>query len=525
MAELTANDPAVERLSDLLDYVEQVVRLDERPAMRLGEHKLPTGQAFVVHQHELHALPGVRHDLIDEDGPIWVAVERLRGAPPQPPEAFIEWLDVTPDPDRQPHLREFLIRTVAEAEKDALVEGNAARPEDCTESHDGKRAGLRFWDVRLRIEDRPELRAAAEAWIADEWLPWAVAERPVRRSLGLYQKLFEIVQLSELGGGERPFELVWGIGLARWLSGTEELDLPLVERLVEIEIDDSGGAEIRVRPRATGAIANLAPYERMGVERVSLALDASRRALTALDPDEGVSPYRRETFEPILRVCQARLDAEGVYLPDRMTIEPDQPIPLASERLSVSDRWVLFARRRSNNFLLDDIGRLKESIQRAAESGTLPGPARTLVMGPSQEQSQKGWGPLGDRIGTLLNQTFDGTAAAIDAADLFFPKPFNDEQVAIVKRLETTDGVVVQGPPGTGKTHTISNLICHYMATGRRVLVVSHGEPALAVLRAQLPSGVRDLAISVTATEREGFRQLETAVRFLQSVAEGIKPN
>ena len=63
------------------------------------------------------------------------------------------------------------------------------------------------------------------------------------------------------------------------------------------------------------------------------------------------------------------------------------------------------------------------------------------------------------------------------------------------------------------------------MATGRRVLVVSHGEPALAVLRNQLPEGVRDLAISITATEREGFKQLETAVRLLQSVVESIKPS
>ena len=109
--------------------------------------------------------------------------------------------------------------------------------------------------------------------------------------------------------------------------------------------------------------------------------------------------------------------------------------------------------------------------------------------------------------------------------DLFFPKPFNDEQIDIVHRLEQSDGVVVQGPPGTGKTHTISNIICHYMATGRRVLVVSHGEPALAVLRDQLPEEVRNLAISITTSEREGFKQLETAVRLLQSTVQSLRPS
>ena len=53
-------------------------------------------------------------------------------------------------------------------------------------------------------------------------------------------------------------------------------------------------------------------------------------------------------------------------------------------------------------------------------------------------------------------------------------------------------------PPGTGKTHTIANIINHMLATGRRVLVVSHGETALRVIQEQLPEGVRDLAISVT---------------------------
>ena len=47
--------------------------------------------------------------------------------------------------------------------------------------------------------------------------------------------------------------------------------------------------------------------------------------------------------------------------------------------------------------------------------------------------------------------------------DLYFPKEFNEAQVAIIRRLEKSEGVVVQGPPGTGKTHTIANVICHYL--------------------------------------------------------------
>ena len=513
-------DSAVERLKELLGYVEQVIKLDERPAFRLDEYRLPTGQTFIFHQHELHALPGIAHDLADDDGPIWLSMQRLkRSEPPEPPEPIKSWIDISNDPNKTSKLREFIIKTVPELEKTDLVARGEARLDDCAEAI-GPDANGHF-DVRLRLEDRLEITQAAGAYISTAWLPWAELERPKRRSISLYQKFFEIVQLAELGGAEQPLEIVWGIGLARWRRDGFEIDLPILERLVEIEINERSGGEIRIRPRSASASANLRPYEEMKIEGAPIALDAARRAIAAFEADDGVSPFLRDTFEPALRACQTRLDAEGRYLPDNETLEPAAPSPDAATHLCVSDRWVIFVRRRSDNFLLNDIKNLKKSIESAG--GDLPSPAKTLVTGPSV-QTTKPWQPLGTGIGETIHVD-DSPISESPLGDLFFPKPFNDEQIEIVRRLERSDGVVVQGPPGTGKTHTISNIICHYLATGRRVLVVSHGEPALAVLRDQLPEEVRDLAISITTSEREGFKQLETAVRLLQSIVERLKPS
>jgi hypothetical protein len=497
------SDPAADKLRSLLDYVEQVVRLDERPAFRLAEHRLSTGQTLALHQHELHALPGIRHDLTDEDGPIWLAVERLqRGEPPACPESLKEWLDVAPDPEVAPRLREERIVTVPAREKDDLLATGQARPEDCAAALDPNAVGQ--FDMRLRLEDRPELRNAAETYMAEQWLPWAEAERPRRRSMAVYQRLFEIAQLADLVA-DQPFELVWGLGLTRWKQDAVEIDLPIVERLVEIEIAEEAGGDIRVRPRTAPALANLRLYEELRVEGVTLAADAAQRAIAAAGQD-GISPFLKESFEPALRACQSRLDAEGRYLPDHAALEPTASLPPPDEHLVVSDRWVLFARRRSDNFLLADLANLKKSVEDKALGNDLPGPARTLVLGP-KDRPDGPWRPLAAGLGQTDHAAEDTAAPEADP-DLFFPKPFNDEQIEIVRRLEKTDGIVVQGPPGTGKTHTIANIVCHYLATGRRVLVVSHAEPALAVLRAQLPESVRDLAISITATEREGFKQL-----------------
>jgi uncharacterized protein Yka (UPF0111/DUF47 family) len=197
------------------------------------------------------------------------------------------------------------------------------------------------------------------------------------------------------------------------------------------------------------------------------------------------------------------------------------PLPAANPELSVSDRWVIFVRRRSDNFLLNDLAKLTKSID--VTGSDLPEPAKTLVMGPAAQATSL-WKPLSTALGETTGSEHSATAES-PLGELFFPKPTNNEQAEIVARLERADGVVVQGPPGTGKTHTISNIICHYMATGRRVLVVSHGEPALAVLRQQLPEEVRDLAISIMTSEREGFKQVETAVRLLQSIVEALRPS
>lgn len=67
-----ADETTAERLTELLDYVGQVIKLDERPTFRLSEYRLANGQTFTFHEHEFHALPGITHDLIDDDGAIWL---------------------------------------------------------------------------------------------------------------------------------------------------------------------------------------------------------------------------------------------------------------------------------------------------------------------------------------------------------------------------------------------------------------------------------------------------------------------
>ena len=75
--------------------------------------------------------------------------------------------------------------------------------------------------------------------------------------------------------------------------------------------------------------------------------------------------------------------------------------------------------------------------------------------------------------------------------------PANREQLSIAQQIEQYDSVIVQGPPGTGKTHTIANLMGHFLAQGKRILVTSHTKKALSVLREKMPQKLQSLCVSL----------------------------
>ena len=84
-----------------------------------------------------------------------------------------------------------------------------------------------------------------------------------------------------------------------------------------------------------------------------------------------------------------------------------------------------------------------------------------------------------------------------DIPDILFTKETNNEQVEIIKNIYSHKAVVVQGPPGTGKTHTIANLLGHFLAEGKNVLITSQTKKALDVLKEKIPTDIQDLCISM----------------------------
>ena len=301
------------RLVDLLDYVEQVVRLDERVAYRLADYRLPDGDTLALRSAEVAGLSGVETDLADGDAPAWLAVDRLaRLAPPPPPAALVPWLQDLADPATPPAPVPEMLRTVSAAERAALIAADRAAEEDFAPVP--ARAGVEGHgdhDLRLRFADQSGLAEALDAYRAGPWAAWAAGEAPRRRTMALYGRLYRLQQLLELGGGEGAVEAVWGVGTVRWSRGGRAVDRPLLECPVELDLAPDG--RLSVRPTGATPRFDLKPYDEMGCAGLP-ALDAALRAgLAEAEADEGVSPFRPASFAPLLRVAATRLSAGGSY--------------------------------------------------------------------------------------------------------------------------------------------------------------------------------------------------------------------
>jgi hypothetical protein len=260
-----------------------------------------------------------------------------------------------------PEVRSERLVTVSAAERDAALTSGDVRPDDVLEAPrkrgESEHAPSRF-DLKLRLEDRPKIVAAIKHWIAGSWAEWSTAELPRRRTIALYQVLYKIFQLLEVGGAESPIELMWGIGVVHWQKDGKIVDRPLLERRVDIELDEKRGGLIRVRPTGADALFDLKPYEELDCAGLPSLADLIRHEIQRASENEGVSPFARESFEPILAASGVRLDREGCYAPDTAV---ETASAAESPRLIVTDKWILFARPRSQHVVLQDIDRLRRS--------------------------------------------------------------------------------------------------------------------------------------------------------------------
>ena len=270
-------------------------------------------------------------------------------------------------------------------------------------------------------------------------------------------------------------EIIWSFGHLHW--PTQSIQRPLFIRPAVIEFDTEKSVfRIETTPTLPKLELDMLNWDSVWMKAELSEYELDFKEDHAFDFNPWDETQLQERSEQVLRL----LHADHAYAQ-----EAD---------VYVMPGVRLYRRPKSNHSWVEEHEHLAEAIE------------QDLPLSPALEQ----FFTSNDAAIAALDQQ-DRTEWQAVGEEILFPLPYNEEQKRILQQLSSNAGVIVQGPPGTGKSHTISNLISHLLAHGKRVLVTSEKEHALTVLRDKLPAEIRELAVSVLGADSKTIKQTETS--------------
>lgn len=520
-----------ERISDLLGFAGELLnaRAQVQMVMQSG--------LGVFHEKDFDDLPGI--ELNCDDG-AWLRLKRLSETrPPEPADHVSQFLDQKPnDPNKAPSIKPAISVEVTIEEASDLIEMGLLMPGDVRVIVENEVEIENRVKVILHASNCSEMRLDFEAYLKGPWSDWAHHEKPNRRAISIYKDLFNIHSVIHTSEGTPP-ELVWGTGIGRWKTRGANVDMPIIEQSLDIELEDEG--VIAIRPRATPPSLSLKPYIQLGIDGASkLQRELQDNLDMFLRGDAEFTPFT-SVWEPLLDTAASNIASDAVHI-TREALNDGEKIESASDQLRITSSWAIFGRPRSNEYRIQDIQKLRAAV--ADEGSPVPPPIRGFTEAAKEEApnetSEFGvdqavltgvavntWEPSasGDVGASPRESKTSGDGAKKGHSRVhFFPLPFNEEQGKISDMIDdrSIDVVCVSGPPGTGKSHSIANIISHQMALGNRVLVTARTPEAIAAVREKLPKSLRSLVIASVGTDRDSAQQLQEAVTELSNEVVGL---
>lgn len=459
------NDIAKNKLIQLLDYVSHQAEDTQKIQYEISGNKF--------YSYDLEKLRGLK---ILNDGDWWFQIERLQlQSMPKPSEILSSHIHV--DAEKEPAFNFSSLNQIVSFNKFhqfRLPYHTVAR------------------DFIIKVEIIQKLFKEFESY-RNSWEHWKQDNDEIKKSIVVYDKLFSWNTAINLGGTGDGEEIVAGFGLVDWVLPTTQksYSYPLITIPLEMEIEKNG--LIRVGAKDTRANiemdAILLEDDLPTSGQVKLALKEN------LNNGRSLRLFEGETYSDLVDAFVANIFSKGAIVEAE-----NRAIP--SKNLAVTLTSVLFSRPKRNSILSDDIELLKTKLN--DPSVAIPEQPLSLVTELKSDINQKETYSFRGRSGT------EGFGSKVE--ELYFPLPYNKEQITIVQNLLTSSGVVVQGPPGTGKTHSIANIICHYLANGKKVLVTAQQSHVLKTVHEKIPDELKPLVVSRIGSSKESKNQLESSI-------------
>jgi len=451
----------------LIEYLQKVASLRIKVVRDLTNYEQILWFSDIPQQKGCFAQAWGRDE--DYDSDIWIEVQTRREPElPTIPHQCEDWIDKSSLRNKN-DLPELLHKRITEIKNPEWQEGTD-QPEHTS--------------VTEHLKDFPEIQKAWDRYLEERWLPWVEDHNAWESVHEVYSKLFAIHQ-EQLRLGEE-YELILGLGLLTWQTPSgQRIRRHLIVADAVLEFEARLG-KFTVRPHPEGA--KIRPeLDMLDVEEQPKHAEEAAKASLA---NAGDDPWNKSCTAGVLQALVHSINPQGEYIE---TLKKGDI--RASEKPVVEYAPALILRKRSAKGLTEVLKRIKERIEKGDD---IPGEFADLA----EIETKVGRDPDDDP--EEQNQTFDG--------EIFFPKPSNEEQRRIVDKIQSASGVLVQGPPGTGKSHTIANLICHLLATGKRTLITAKTPRALKVLEGLIPPKLRPLCINLLGSGPEERRSLGASV-------------
>jgi very-short-patch-repair endonuclease len=408
-----------------------------------------------------------------ERGDSWLVVHKQQFPPrPTPPEAILPWIDLR-----------ALMRATAEMPELRPVWLDPGPERD---SNDGDDQPPEI--VERRLDHYPGVVEAYERY-RPAWEKWSKEYQRRSAIQSVYAELFRMhTQVQKQG---EIIELVLGFGLLAWRRPNEGKSPSILRHMVTARVDisfDATTGTIRLDCGTEGAQLKIED------DMLDAELRPARGHYAALAEQLGAlgDDVWNRSIVTALKSWAGALHADSVWHPDLKMASASESMPV------VSFAPALILRRRNQGGMVRIYDELIDRLSRDAEAA----PAGWLGLVNDDGAPDQAPPPGGETP----------EASSSPPNEIYFPLPANREQRRIVEAIDRHCGVLVQGPPGTGKSHTIANLVCHLLASGKRVLITAENGRALNVLKEKLPEEMRPLCVSLLGQGGDAFAELNSAV-------------
>lgn len=342
------------------------------------------------------------------------------------------------------------------------------------------------------LDDHPEVRQAYERY-RPRWEAWSKEYLRRKAIQKVYADLFRLhTQVQKQG---ELVEVVLGVGLLDWRTKVNEKAIPIRRHVVVAQVDmefDPDKGVIRIRPPGDGARLQIEDDMLEAELRPDRTYyDIAESQLNEIGDDIWDKPQMHSMLKAWVGVLNPNSQWSGSLIAWEGTT--NDPV--------MSFAPALIMRKRTQTGMARIYDRLIEQLSH--DNAKVP----KLWHGLIKDVEDSG-NDLGQKNGQSerVNQH-------TNPSEVYFPLAANREQRRIVRAIDDRSGVLVQGPPGTGKSHTIVNLMCHLLATGKRLLITAETGRALRVLKESLPEEIQPLCISLLGQGGDAFAELSKSVQ------------